>query len=131
MIRNSSRALSLAVLSIFALSFSAPVFGQTWNGSVSNSWNTAGNWTPGTVPNSSSAAVIINSTTNNPVLLGSGVTIGTLTLGASNSLGLQGSQLTVDGGTISTAGTISNPSGTLQIGANTTLNGGGTIRHSR
>ena len=44
------------------------------------------NWTPNTVPNSSSASVTINSTTNNPVLININPTIANLTLGGSSSL---------------------------------------------
>src|SRR5579871_1709035 len=42
---------------------------QTWNGSVSDLWDVAANWSPGTVPNSSTASVAITSATNNPVLI--------------------------------------------------------------
>jgi hypothetical protein len=113
-------ALLLTAAALLAtLSFCAPA--QDWNGSASNLWSAAGNWTPNTVPNSSTAAVTIGNTTNNPVLIsGINPTIGTLTLGNStNSLRVQSSQtLTVDGGSISNAGSITlQSSGTLALGS--------------
>lgn len=54
----------------------------TWNGSASTDWNTAGNWTPATVPVSTSDVVIpdANSTTNDPTLSGTATTIATLSV---------------------------------------------------
>ena len=71
---------------------------QTWNGSVSDLWGTAANWTPNTVPNSSGASVTITSNTNNPVLININPTIANLTLGGAESLTLDNSQsLTIAG----------------------------------
>ena len=45
---------------------------QTWNGSVSNDWNTAANWTPANVPTSSGNVIINNAAASyQPALAGS------------------------------------------------------------
>ena len=112
---------------------------QTWNGSVSDLWSNGSNWTPNTVPNSSSATVIIDSATNNPVLIDISPTIANLTLGSSNTLDLDNDQsLTIAGGSgagsLAIGGTLTlNSSGSLTdlilTGANSTitLTGGGTL----
>src|SRR5580658_2900113 len=73
--------LAFGVLALVCLG-AAPAFGQTWIGTVSDLWFTAGNWSPGTVPNSGSAVVTISNATNNPVILNSSATISTLTIGS-------------------------------------------------
>ena len=130
------------VLLLFGLILSGPqaVEAQTWNGSASDLWGTAANWTPNTVPNSSTASVTVTNPTNNPVLIDIAPTIANLTVGAPDSVTLQnGLSLTVAGG--SGAGTISNE-GTLNIdstgsftdlilggtsGSTITLTSGGTL----
>lgn len=44
--------------------------GKNWNGSLSSNWNTAANWTPSGVPNSTDC-VVIPVTANNPIISGS------------------------------------------------------------
>ncbi|HMD99380.1 MAG TPA: PEP-CTERM sorting domain-containing protein [Terriglobia bacterium] len=138
--RAPAGAPVVAFLALLVLiCFSAPAFGQTWNGSVSNLWNNASNWTPNGVPNSFSSVVITNAT-NNPVLINTTVAVDNLTLGGSNSATLDNGQvLELYGG--AGAGSISN-AGTITInstGSNTnvildgnfasivTLSGGGTV----
>ena len=68
---------------------------QTWNGSVSDLWGTAANWTPNTVPNSNTTSATVTSATNNPVLIDINPTIANLTVGATNSVTLDnGNSLT-------------------------------------
>ena len=72
---------------------------QTWNGSVSDLWSNASNWTPNTVPNSTSASATVTNATNNPVLIDIAPTIANLTVGAPNSVSLNnGDSLTIAGG---------------------------------
>jgi hypothetical protein len=115
-----------------------------WNGSVSNQYNNASNWTPNTVPNSSSTTAAITNATNNPVVI-SGVnpTLGGLTIGMGESLTLSDNQLlmivaaTSPGTTISNNGAITiNSAGDntdlVLSGANgiVTLGGSGTLTTS-
>ena len=56
--------------------------GQTWNGVPGGNWGTASNWTPATIPNSSSATATFNAVNQavSAVLLGGPFTVGTLNL---------------------------------------------------
>ena len=111
-------ATILAVL-LIGMTFTVSIEAQSWNGSVSNSWNDSGNWTPGTVPNSASATATVTNGTNNPVLINGAVTIGNLTVGAADSVSIQNTRtLTVAGG----AGT-----GSLNIQGNLALNSAGNF----
>jgi autotransporter family porin len=80
--RNYRRIRGLAFLSVSSVAVISLAGGlaaaQTWNGSVSDLWGTAGNWTPNTVPNNSTADVTV---TND------------LTVGAGNSVSLENGQL--------------------------------------
>jgi hypothetical protein len=122
---------TFGILVLVCLS-SAPVWGQAWNGSVSNNWLTNANWNGGTAPTSSSDASILNATNNPVVLTGTG-NVGSLTLGATNSLNVGlGSWLGLYGPSISNAGSISLVAGSgnntyLALEGNTTLSGGGTV----
>jgi hypothetical protein len=118
---------------------------QTWNGSASDLWSNASNWTPNTVPNSSSASVVITNTTNNPVLIDISPTIANLTLGnttTNDSLTQNnGQSLTIAGGT--SAGSLAIATGSTftlgstgsdtdlilagTTGSTITLSGGGTL----
>ena len=132
-----ARNLAVLILGVLLFSNPRPVQAQTWNGSVSDLWNNASNWSsPSTVPNSATADVVITNATNNPVLLNIVATVGNLQTGASNSLTIgNGEQLTVSGtsgfGTLNNAGTItlgSTGSNTyLQITGTVTNTGGGSI----
>ena len=48
----------LAVMVLAGLFLASPgaAHAQTWNGSISDLWGTAANWTPNTVPNSPAPA---------------------------------------------------------------------------
>jgi hypothetical protein len=125
----------MTVVAALSLICAVQAFGQSFNGSTSDLWATATNWTPNTVPNSSTANAIINNTTGNiGAELDFGATVATLTLGASNSLTIDnGSSLTVNGGPISNAGTITqNSSGystdlIISSGTSVSLTGGGVL----
>jgi len=130
------------VLVLCGLIFNCPsgAEAQTWNGSASDLWGTAANWTPNTVPNSTTATVTINSATNNPVLINVSPTIANLRIGSTNSATLDnGNFLTIAGG--ASAGSL-DIAGTLTIGSTgsftdlilggtsgstVTLSGGGTL----
>ncbi len=47
--------------------------GIVWNGTTSNDWNTASNWTPATVPTTNDAVIIPNGAANMPVSIGIGL----------------------------------------------------------
>src|SRR5579872_178974 len=85
-----------------------------WNGTLSDLWSVAGNWSAG-VPNSATANAIINNATNNPVLIDISVTLANLTIGAGDSATLQDNRsLTIDGG--AGAGSL-DIAGTLTLGS--------------
>jgi hypothetical protein len=68
---------------------------RTWNGSVSDDWNDAANWTPAGVPDICDSVVINNGTNitlNNP-----NTTIHALTMASGTSLFMNGNSLTVYG----------------------------------
>jgi hypothetical protein len=68
---------------------------RTWNGSVSDDWNDAANWTPAGVPGICDSVVINNGTNitlNNP-----NTTIYALTMASGTSLFMNGNSLTVNG----------------------------------
>jgi autotransporter-associated beta strand protein len=54
------------------------VHGQTWTGTTSSDWNTAGNWSPATVPNSATAVATFPSHANPPVNISATVTVQSL-----------------------------------------------------
>jgi len=56
---SSSKNLGLILAVIGAACLSIPAHAQTFNGSVSDDYSTAGNWTPGTVPDLSTGATAI------------------------------------------------------------------------
>ena len=72
----------------------------TWNGSTSDSWTTAGNWTPGVGPSSAKNIIIPDaSTTINSPTLPSTTEIKTLTIDAGGVLNsVSEAQLTINGG---------------------------------
>jgi hypothetical protein len=76
-----------------------------WTGAVSTSWSTSGNWSCGGAPTSATNVTIPSGLTNYP-----SITSGT---GSVNNLTIQsGASVTVNGGTLQIAGTVSN-SGTF------------------
>jgi hypothetical protein len=55
---------------------------QTWNGTASNDWNNAANWTPASVPGAGATVTINSSAVNYFPQLKNNVSIGTLNLSA-------------------------------------------------
>jgi fibronectin-binding autotransporter adhesin len=129
---KNAPVFSILVLCGLVLGSPRAAQAQTWTGSVSDLWNNASNWSsPSTVPNSSTAVVVIDSTTNNPVMLNIDATVGTLSMGTGTTLDMTGVNLGVAGGSISNAGQInvgtSGGAGYLYVEANMTLSGSGTL----
>ncbi len=99
---------------------------------ATGSWDTAGDWTTGTVPTPVADVTIGNTTTGN-VTLGHDATINSLQINASNALTTTGGTLTVganvtDNGSLTLGGGL-NLLGTLTAGngASVSLNNGGAI----
>jgi hypothetical protein len=101
-----ARILPLVVSIGFAVNSPRAVQAQTWTGSNSNLWSDPGNWSPNTVPNSSTANVSLTGSTNNPVQIDISPTIGNLTVGASNTLDLTGISVYVAGTSVANSGQI-------------------------
>jgi hypothetical protein len=131
----SMAALALAMPAAVALApFAAQAAADTWTGTTSNAWETGTNWGGG-VPTSTSA-VTIGVTTNNPVQLNSSIslngTTGALTVGAGvapgtasvlninsgDTLTMGARPVTLSGGSITGLGTLSDTG---------TISGFGTI----
>ena len=139
-LRSRMNKVSMAVLALAlpAAVTLAPIAAQaatdTWSGTTSNAWETAGNWSGG-APITTSAVVIAN-LTNNPVQLNSNVslngTTGALTVGSGaapgtanvlninsgDTLTMGARPVTLDGGSITGPGTLSSTG---------TISGYGTI----
>ncbi|MBX3253031.1 MAG: hypothetical protein KF862_02730 [Chitinophagaceae bacterium] len=96
----------------------------TWNGSLSASWTTAGNWSPNGVPGVLDDVKIVTAVNN--CTLSASTTINNITL-TSGTLDLNGGTLTVNGATaVFTSGIIQN--GILIVSAaNTTTFGTGAV----
>lgn len=70
---------------------------RVWNGSVSNAWNTAANWTPSGAPTQFAKATIPGGVPNNP-LIGTGVNAVALEIDVTDgTLNMNGGTLTVNG----------------------------------
>ena len=101
------------------------VTGNSWTGAVNSDWNTPGNWSFGTVPNSSSSDVAISNSPY-PVLSGN-IIINNLTLtGSSTTLNLNGQTLTMDGAVSGTGSLQGSAKSSLVIGGTT-----GTLKFSK
>lgn len=105
----------------------------TWNGSVSNVWLHAANWTPAAVPSSTTKVIIPNGATTNfdPELTSSTPAIGTISIEAGGIVNAPaGSNLTVSGATGAwiNYGTFNAASGsTVTFNASATSLGDATI----
>lgn len=86
---------------------------QTWTGATSSDWFTPANWTPATVPGSTSFVTIPGALSTYPVLTGN-VTIGRLTMNAGSALNLAGNTLT-DNGNIAMNTAVISGSGTFNV----------------
>ena len=97
--------------------------GKIWNGSSSNNWNDAANWTPSGIPTSLDAITVGTAATINinTAAVSSDVTIGhssvTVTIVSGNSL-------TVSGNLVISSGTLNTESSFPTISGTTTLSGG-------
>lgn len=102
----------------------AEVATSVWNGSVSNSWTTAANWTPNATPSDNTNVIIPDSaTTPNDPILNPTVTIGTLSIEAGGILNApDNSQLIITGnnGAWINNGTFNPGAGTSTVTFNTT-----------
>lgn len=96
----------------------------TWNGSLSNAWTNAGNWSPAGIPGAADNVTIV--TGGNNCFLVANASINNLTL-TSGTLNLNGATLSVNGTTATfSGGTVQN--GNLVVtGANTTTFGTGAV----
>jgi hypothetical protein len=141
--RLGSMLPALLLTGLILLSCPLAVDAQDWNGSVSDLWSNASNWTPNTVPNSSTATVTITNATNNPVLIDIAPTIANLAVGSVDSVTLTNAEsLTVAGGagagSLGTAGalTIGSTGSFTDLvlagtsGSTITLSGGGSLKLS-
>jgi len=87
---------------------------QTWTGASSNDWFTAGNWSPATVPTSSSSVTIPGSlATPYPTLTGP-ATVASFTMASGSVIHLGGNFLT-DNGSISMTSATIDGAGTLNV----------------
>ena len=100
---------------------------HTWNGSVNTDWNDANNWTPASVPPSSSNVLIPSGITPIPVLTGN-IEIFGLTVASGASLDLSSYTLSLIGD-LSNSGSITATNGTLNMQGGTpqTISGAGTL----
>lgn len=93
------------------LAFPDAVYSQTWDTTANNaSWGTAGNWTPGTVPNATNAVATLGTVipANRTININGNYTIGTLNINSSNNYTLTNNRLTFDVSSGSAALNVSN-----------------------
>lgn len=70
---------------------------RVWDGDTDSAWDTAGNWTDSTVPQSGEAAVFPQDPANKSVAIGAGATAGVLQFNAASSYAVSGAAaLTID-----------------------------------
>jgi hypothetical protein len=109
---------------------------STWNGGASGTWNTAGNWNPSSVPNSSTTDVIIDGNPLNDatVSLNLNASVRDLTIDTGDQLRINNSQQLSIFGQLSNNGLIFvNPTAgasptTFHAGDDLSLTGTGTLR---
>jgi Secretion system C-terminal sorting domain len=113
----------------FVLIIGLFIFGQTvrsqtsytWTGSVSTSWNTAGNWAPAGIPGSIDNVTIV--TGSNTCVLNASTPVNNITV-TSGTLDLGGFTLSVSGPTVVfSTGTVQNGTVNITGATNTTFNG--------
>jgi fibronectin-binding autotransporter adhesin len=128
------RAMTVLSASILAVLANAPAAQaqttDTWSLGASGLWSVAGNWSAG-LPGSTSNVDIIDGTSTVTLNISAG--INDLTVGSGNTLSIDnGDSLSIAGSTISNKGAIQinggdGNNGSLQLAANATLSGSGTI----
>ena len=127
---QSVQLVSAAVSTLLAAPASAA--DSTWNAGTGN-WNTAANWSPVGVPNSTSTNVFIDNSAlvNSIVTLNINATIGNLSIAAGDTLRMANGRALTFGGILSNAGTLEMASAgsftDLRVNADATINGNGTI----
>jgi hypothetical protein len=124
----------ISILLLLLLVSSAFVFAQTWNGTISTSWNTAGNWSTSAVP-VAGASVIIGSGTYAPEVPAGTPTFASVTInsggtlnwvcGGGGKLSMTGN-LQVSNTAVVNLGTCT-PTDSLFIGGSLQINNGGTV----
>jgi hypothetical protein len=100
-----------------AASCDAGVVDKTWEGDVSSSWFTAGNWGPSGAPTASSD-VCIPAGTPNPPVIGTGAQANAASIESSQAIAVNAGTLRISG----TGGQASVLHDDLDLAANTTLN---------
>jgi hypothetical protein len=121
------------------LAFSCPSGATCWVGGASGNWSSAGNWS-NSVPSGNNVLIDNNNANGqgaSTVTEDATSTINNLTVDSDDKLTMNSANntLTVNGGTISNAGTITINGGggansILNLGASTALSGGGTLNLS-
>jgi hypothetical protein len=121
---SKMKSILLSVVLLAVLQPGQSQISYTWNGSLSNSWTTAGNWSPSGIPGALDDVKIV--TGSNICVLSTSIAINNITL-TSGTLDLNSSALTVNGTTATfSLGTIQN--GSLVVSAaNTTTFGSGSV----
>ncbi|MGA9772499.1 MAG: C25 family cysteine peptidase [Blastocatellia bacterium] len=88
-----------------------------WNGSVSNNWNTAANWTPRFVPSAPNDCIIPESGVGFEATLSAATaTVNNLTIASPRTLTLSGQNLTVNAALVLNGGLIDTGASTLRLG---------------
>jgi fibronectin-binding autotransporter adhesin len=109
-------AFLLPLFAFFLLLAAAPLHAQTWLGNGTTDWGTTTNWTPNTVPNSTTATATFNGTiTSQPTIGASNYTVTNLTVGSASD------NVTVSGSTGNLTLTSTTSSNLLTVAANKSL----------
>jgi hypothetical protein len=112
----------LLLASFIALQTANAQTAYTWNGSISTSWNTAGNWTPNGIPGAADNITVVTGGHTCTLIAGEAITNISLTSG---TLDLGGFTLQVNGTTATfMAGTVQNGNLTVSGAATTTFGNG-------
>ena len=112
--------------SLVTTAFTVQVYSDIWTASGSGDWNTASNWSLGTVP-SATDDVLVNLPAGETVSFASGSdSINSLTLESGGALTLSGGTLNI-GATSIISGTFAQSGGTLGGSGNVTVTGAATL----
>ncbi len=109
------------------LTFLQPISAQTsyaWNGSISSSWNTAGNWTPNGIPGAADNVTIVTGSHTCQLNATSAINNFTLTSG---TLDMGGDTLTTGTAATFTSGTAQNGTFLLRAAATTVVFGNSAV----
>jgi Secretion system C-terminal sorting domain len=86
------------------------LFAQTWTGTVSSNWSTAGNWSTNAVPISTGSVTIPGTAISNWPSLSQNTECGRLTLQSGSQMDLKGFDLTLNSQALNTTGAVFNNS---------------------